>query len=451
MMKLNKILLLLVFLLKSCQSVDVEESKPIPVALEPVEPEKTEVIEAPKFLELEKGNLYLKSFLEEPFKGEPLMPEIESGKYDGKLKSEKFNGKGILTWANNEVYKGDFKNGFMEGSGSFQKSFSFEQDSIKRNISIEGKVKANQFNGKTLYLVSSNEKDAPSVKSNFFKFEGEFKQNIPQNGKITFILKDNSEEIKISLSKEMNKSYMYKGEVEIKKDKSKISYKGEFNQDLIPNGKLLHTTPEETYDGIFLNGIRNGMGIVKRIDGSFDNGTWENGKFLKGKTKRQFGEGTYEGEFAGEAPEGKGKQSYPGGDYYEGLYKVGIYEGQGKLKEENKISSGIFKEGKLFKGTISEDGFIRYSVNNFETEDSPQYIAKVKREEAAELAREQREKAAAKARCNALINYVSSRFDCGSYCFQRSVYNNGLQASLMGYCVQYYCPHDIDVCSGFDY
>jgi hypothetical protein len=408
--------------------VDVEESKPIPVALEPIEPEKTEVIEAPKFSELEKGNLYLKSFLEEPFKGEPLVPEIESGKYDGKLKSEKFNGKGILTWANNEVYKGDFKNGFMEGSGSFQKSFSFEQDSIKRNISIEGKVKANQFNGKTLYLVSSNEKDAPSVKSNFFKFEGEFKQNIPQNGKITFILKDNSEEIKISLSKEMNKSYTYKGEVEIKKDKSKISYKGEFNQDLIPNGKLLHTTPEETYDGIFLNGIRNGMGIVKRIDGSFDNGTWENGKFLKGKTKRQFGEGMYEGELVDDSP-----------------------VGQGKLKEDTKISTGIFKEGKLFKGTISEDGFIRYSVNNFETEDSPQYIAKVKREEAAELAREQREKAAAKARCNALINYVRPRFDCGSYCFQRSVYNNGLQASLMGYCVQYYCPHDIDVCSGFDY
>lgn len=148
MIKLIKYLLLSIFLFQSCQSVDVEESKALPVTPEPITPvpiiqEEIEAKVTPALSLLEKANLYQKSFLEEPFKGELLLRENDKGKYEGKLKLDKFNGKGILTWAENEVYKGDFKSGFMEGNGSFQKPFSFNQDSTMRNFVIDGKIKSN--------------------------------------------------------------------------------------------------------------------------------------------------------------------------------------------------------------------------------------------------------------------------------------------------------------------
>lgn len=444
----------LLFILSSCQSVEVEPTLPQTApsqesAQSP--PEEKEETQLPSYPELEKANLTLKSILEEPFSGQPLLQKSEKGTYEGKLKSDLFEGKGILTWSKNEFFKGDFKKGNMEGNGIFQKPFAFSAYPTPRNLVIDGKIKSNQFTGKATYLVSASETEVPTPKSNFFQFEGEFKQNIPQSGKLKFQIKEGVEELKISVSKEINKPYVYKGEIEFKKEKHKTVYKGEFNQDLIPHGKAVHTTPEETYEGNFTNGIRNGTGSVKRMDGTYDNGTWENQIFIKGKTKRQYGEGMYEGDFLKDSPHGKGKLSYNGGDFYEGIFQEGAFEGQGKLKEENKISTGLFKEGKLFKGTISEDGFVRYSVNNFESGDSPQYIARVKREEAEEQARERREKAAVRAKCNALINYVRPRFDCGSYCFERSVYRNGLIASLLGFCINYYCPSEVGVCSEFSY
>ena len=39
--------------------------------------------------------------------------------YTGERKDDKMHGYGVLTWANDKRYEGNFKNGLREGKGSF--------------------------------------------------------------------------------------------------------------------------------------------------------------------------------------------------------------------------------------------------------------------------------------------------------------------------------------------
>jgi len=40
-------------------------------------------------------------------------------KYEGNYKNDLYDGYGVLTWANNDCFKGNFVKGKMEGGGEF--------------------------------------------------------------------------------------------------------------------------------------------------------------------------------------------------------------------------------------------------------------------------------------------------------------------------------------------
>lgn len=63
--------------------------------------------------------------------------------------------------------------------------------------------------------------------------------------------------------------------------------------------------------------------------------------------------GTYEGEFKGIYPNGEGKMSYLGGDYYEGHFKTGEFSGQGFYHSEEE---GWEYDGQWRKGEFNGEG-----------------------------------------------------------------------------------------------
>lgn len=87
----------------------------------------------------------------------------------------------------------------------------------------------------------------------------------------------------------------------------------------------------------------HGQGREKTKDATF-NGTYENGERSSGiLTTDKF---TYEGDFSGNKFNGYGTIEYTSGDIYEGYFKNGLYDGDGKYETEAGVYNGEFKEGK---------------------------------------------------------------------------------------------------------
>ena len=68
--------------------------------------------------------------------------------YEGDYQTEKKHGKGTLTWANGDIYRGDFKDDKMHGKGTFIfiSGGMYEGDYQDDNLYIEGKMINNNDN-----------------------------------------------------------------------------------------------------------------------------------------------------------------------------------------------------------------------------------------------------------------------------------------------------------------
>jgi hypothetical protein len=131
-----------------------------------------------------------------------------------------------------------------------------------------------------------------------------------------------------------------------------------------------------SYEGIFKNGLFNGIGKFKYVNGDIYEGNFLNG-LKEGYGKIDFNNGSkFEGEFKADKQEGFGRYFYENGDIYEGEYTNGKPTGKAKLSfhtgnyiegnfvngkadgeaiyfKEGKTYSTIFKEGKA--GVLVED------------------------------------------------------------------------------------------------
>jgi len=148
----------------------------------------------------------------------------------------------------------------------------------------------------------------------------------------------------------------------------KLIYKGDltctFNNNGFPQiikegrGFEYHASGEY-YEGNFVQDKKCGKGMLYNSDNvAVYSGDWENGArnghgtyllYLNGNLVSR-----YQGNFIDELYDGFGKETFPNGDQYEGLYQVGKKHGKGIMKlkdEQGVIISGNWTEGYM-QGSI---------------------------------------------------------------------------------------------------
>ncbi|CDW78710.1 morn domain repeat containing protein [Stylonychia lemnae] len=118
-------------------------------------------------------------------------------------------------------------------------------------------------------------------------------------------------------------------------------YEGHWKNDLMDGyGKLVLTTGE-IYIGSFVKGKRQGKGkLLIKPSGEVYEGDWKKDK-MTGKGKYYYtNDKEFEGDFVEGAPYGFGIMKCPQ-YYYEGYFKSGLFEGQGKFID--KINNQVFE------------------------------------------------------------------------------------------------------------
>ena len=244
-------------------------------------------------------------------------PEIinyNSGIYCGSLKDNKPDGMGVLVKECDIIYKGEFKEGTINGKG---KSFIYDKNDKSRKLLkiFEGTFIGERKNGKYIEYNRYNRKI----------FEGEYKDDKREGKGI-----------------EYHDNYiLYEGEYkEGKREGEGIEYKS--------NNKL--------YKGCFKNGQKNGNGIlyasgeIKRYEGNFENNFFHgNGKLFYDNGKIQ-----YDGKF------NKGF-----------LSEEGVYYDYANYGQKTKVFNGLPLINNEFPKVFNiyyNEGQIHYtiSLNNYQ-------------------------------------------------------------------------------------
>lgn len=103
----------------------------------------------------------------------------------------------------------------------------------------------------------------------------------------------------------------------------KITYKGEFKNDLKHGKGIEYLSDGSEYNGSFINNIREGLGILK-----FSNGT------------------VYEGNFRSGEIQGYGKLNWSKDKYYSGEFSEGKLNGLGTFIQDKVLFRGYYKNNK---------------------------------------------------------------------------------------------------------
>ena len=80
----------------------------------------------------------------------------------------------------------------------------------------------------------------------------------------------------------------------------------------------------------------HGYARITALDGSYQDGRWENGDFKEGKVKFRYAIGTFEGCAKDGKRHGLGIIKYNDGRVYDGEWKAGKRDGRGKLAYQRR-------------------------------------------------------------------------------------------------------------------
>ena len=272
-------------------------------------------------------------------------------KYEGEIKDNKPNGKGIYYSITGEIREGIFIDGHLNGKGKM---------TLNNGFFIEGNFVDDELDGY-----------GKTININGELYEGEFKNGIREGkGKLILPNEDRFEGCFMKGKLEGFGKFICKnGEI----------YEGEFKGG-IPNGKGHKKYKDGSeYEGNFKNGKENGWGIKKWKDGQIYEGNFLNG-IKNGKGKHIFSDGQkyegdfyedhyngngiylwpdglkYEGKFKDDKVEGKGILIWPNGDKYEGFFIDGKYNGFG-VESKN--------DGSKYKGEFKNDEYEGHGIKTF--------------------------------------------------------------------------------------
>ena len=138
----------------------------------------------------------------------------------------------------------------------------------------------------------------------------------------------------------------------------KMKFVGDFHNDL-PYGKgvLENLKDKSIYTGDVVNGVKEGYGELKLIDGIIYEGGFKNDKF-NGQGKITFPNGRkYIGEFKNNKMNGEGVFSWEDGKNYEGMYVDNMKQGYGKLT----LNEDKYYEGDWFNNKQHGDGVLYFN------------------------------------------------------------------------------------------
>jgi hypothetical protein len=104
------------------------------------------------------------------------------------------------------------------------------------------------------------------------------------------------------------------------------------------------------YEGSFINGLREGRGLLKGPDGSWYDGMWAKDKFHGQGTHVWPNGAKYTGAWENGVQNGYGIYFYTNGDKYTGYFSDNLFQGQGKYTWADGTSeSGLYEKGELAK------------------------------------------------------------------------------------------------------
>lgn len=355
------------------------------------------------------GLKYVGDFLEGEMTGKGIF-STQNEEYIGDVVEGKRSGFGKQTYANGDVYEGNWYTGSRQGFGIYQ---------FQNGDKYEGKWKDNFMNeegtftikdiknfvlgttytlkdGKGTYMLPNGEKAILHFKKNKdisqhkgISFDGsdllkiaQGRRNIPE-GFGFYSFKDGKQFIGSFQEGNLHKGFLLYPKEEYPKLKVKneflagqgmIAYGGSFknnqphgkgfafpNYYADPNVTVIAGNHYEVYaeDGIFLQNIipnlqfyegeiQKGKGKVCLNPREFDDELKYNKKYL-----------VYEGNFANYQFHGKGTLKTPTYQY-EGNFENGLFQGQGKFKRGKKQWEGTFNKNQFIKGKMFENEELIY-------------------------------------------------------------------------------------------
>lgn len=287
--------------------------------------------------------------------------------YTGEVDEEgKRCGRGALLWPNGNCYLGEWKNGTMDGDGTFL--YAVEGDKYI------GAFVEDKKHGDGMYTFANG---------NYFKggFVGDKRHG---EGKYVWTCGDSYEGGWRDGHMEGKGTTLYS---------NGNRYDGDFVHDRREGYGKLTCADGLSYEGDWLKNMRHGNGILSFPNGDQYNGEWQNDK-KHGYGVDTFANGNkYEGQYKQNLKDGEGTMTYANGDSYTGNWQKDKMHGllgkyyfsasghyyQGEWKENVRDGQGLYlyPDGSLYNGEWTNDKrngkgyFIAKNSSNDELHQAP--------------------------------------------------------------------------------
>jgi len=241
---------------------------------------------------------------------------VNGNKYEGEFKDGKLNGQGTYISKDGAKHIGEFKYGYPNGQGTF---------TFANGDKYVGEFKDGKFNGQGTYTLASGD-----------KYVGEFKDNL-RHGQGTYTTANGTK------------------------------YVGDF-KDGRRNGQGIFTIADGTaYEGYYRDDFPNGQGTLTFTNSDKYVGEFKDGKYNGQGTHSLANGDKYVGEFKDGKYNGQGTLTFANGDKYVGEYKEGKWQGQGAY---------TFANGVKYVGEFKDDKYNGQGVFNFSNGDK--YVGEFK-------------------------------------------------------------------------
>ncbi|KAI8823735.1 uncharacterized protein EV422DRAFT_585300 [Fimicolochytrium jonesii] len=235
----------------------------------------------------------------------------------------RFEGEGSVTFSTGNTYVGPFRNGYMEGNGTYTWAAT--------GTTFQGDLKKNKIVGSGTYTWKSG-----------CKYEGQVSDGL-RHGKGTFSCAPLS-------------SAWYEGSWNAGKmcgqgkltytDNASYNYEGTWREGLKNGRGIMRYASGNVYDGEWLNNVKHGHGVMQWLDrGETYEGAWQNGKpngyglytwSMRPAKSHQFPtQNRYKGNWENGKRNGQGTFEYANGAVYTGDWKDDMKHGFGKYISEN--------------------------------------------------------------------------------------------------------------------
>ncbi|KAL4506500.1 hypothetical protein ABPG72_000071 [Tetrahymena utriculariae] len=268
----------------------------------------------------------------------------QNGTYQGLVNDQnKKDQFGVFLWDSGDFYVGEWKDNKINGQGIIY---------FSSGGYLEGQFTNSVVHNKSLLVFPNNDKYFANWKMG--NLDGKVTMLFKSTKKQIIAIYENGQFRKVESIKENIRDVKSVKEFQQKYDISKLIQK---YSAILSNGvslnKLQDNQEQITFSkinfqdggffiGITQNNIPNGLGLFQYSDQKFDCGFYKNG-FLNGN----------------------GRKNFPNGDFYEGTFNQGKFEGEGLIfhKLQNAYYFGIFKDNILVNEQQKGESYPKEMLN----------------------------------------------------------------------------------------